>query len=154
VIIGQSTNTKQEIATESCSTSPAATFKRMANGEVHKKDDTVQVADQVPDCIPHRLPDYSWSWCPAVGAVPAPLNVPEAVAAPAPAEDPEDPEDPEEDPELVPEAIVSPAPEDPEDPEDPEGDPELVPEAIVSPAPEDPEDPEGPELSPEGPEDP
>ena len=117
VIIGQSTNTKQEIATESCSTSPGATFKRMANGEVHKKDDTVQVADQIP-CVPHRLPDYSWSWCPAAGAVTAPkAPVPEAVAAPAP-EDPEDPEDPE----LVPEAIVSPAPEDPEDPElSPEG---------------------------------
>lgn len=52
VIIGQSANTKQEIATESCSTSPAATFKRMANGEVHKKDDTVQVADQVLDQVP------------------------------------------------------------------------------------------------------
>ena len=52
MIIGQSANTKQEIATESCSTSPAATFKRMANGEVHKKDDMVQVADQVLDQVP------------------------------------------------------------------------------------------------------
>ena len=106
-------------------------------------------------CVPHRLPDYSWSWCPAAGAVPAPapdalkaesperlVAAPDADAASAPCVPhrlanyswswcPEAGAVPA--PEAsVPEAgATAPAPEDPEDPEDPK--------AVTAPAPESPE---------------
>ena len=104
-------------------------------------------------CVPHRLPDYSWSWCPAAGAVPAPdalksesperlVAAPDADAASAPCVPhrlanyswswcPEAGAVPA--PEAsVPEAgATAPAPEAPEAPEDPK--------AVTAPAPEAPE---------------
>ena len=117
-------------------------------------------------CVPHRLPDYSWSWCPAAGAVPAPapeaskpespetfVAAPDADAASAPCV----PHRlanyswswcPEAGAVPAPEAPVpevgseAPAPDEPEDPEDTEKDPKLSPEdpeAVAAPAPESPE---------------